>query len=194
MKSLLLIAVGILFFSAQPAKAQEILKEYLFEGDLHSLANWGAGFKGDYKSALSWKVPFHVSLNAESHSGGGSLRIEIQPDSAGLVRVYSPGITIPPSSEGITIQMRAFIRTEGLTPGSVGLGILEKTSEGKALGYIGGKERAFTIDDNIADWQEITLQGKLHSETGNAIFMMTIDPQSSPALILLDDLVVEIFP
>jgi hypothetical protein len=190
----LLTSIGFLVLS-QSAKAQEVLKEYLFEGGPNYLANWGAGFKGAYKAAPAFKEPFTVSLdNMESRESGGSLRVEIQQDSGGLIRVHSPGIAVPPGNEGVKIQIRAFVKTEGLAPGSVGFGILEKTTDGKPVGYIGGKERLLVLEENYADWHEVTIEGKLNGTTTNAIFMMTIEAQPTAGSLLLSNMVVEIFP
>ena len=195
LKRLFLLTTASFLIWSQSAKAQEVLKEYLFEGGPNYLANWGAGFKGAYKAAPAFKEPFVVSLdNMESHESGGSLRVEIQQDSGGLIRVHSPGIPVPPGNEGVKIQVRAYIKSDGLAPGSIGFGILEKTTDGKPVGYIGGKERLLVLEENYAEWHEVVVEGKLNAATTNAIFMMTIEAQPSAGSILLSNMVVEIFP
>lgn len=194
-RHLAIVGTLIFFFNSHTTKAQEVLQEYLFEGGPNYLANWGGGYKGTYKSVLSWKEPFVASLdNMESHGSGGSLRIELPEGSDGLVRVHSPGIPIPPGNEGVEIKIRAYVRTEGIAPGSVGFGILEKTTDGKSIGFVGGKERQMVLEDNAAEWQEITVAGKLNSNTNSVIFMVGIDAQPATSFLLISNLVVEIYP
>lgn len=189
-----LSAVAGLIFAAG-ASAQDLVKEYTFDDVPAYLPDWGAGYKGTYKPAASFKEGFKVSLDKMNpHSGTGGLQVEIQPGTEGEIRVHSPNMPVVPGESGTPVQIRAYVRMEGAEPGTIGLGILEKSEAGKSLGYVGGKEKLVALDEASKEWQEVILQGKLNSATRSIILMLTIDPQSSPAFVWLDDVSVELLP
>lgn len=189
-----LVAVAGLIFAAG-ASAQDLVKEYTFDDVPAYLPDWGAGYKGTYKPAASFKEGFKVTLDKMNpHSGTGCLQVEIEPGTEGEIRVHSPNMPVVPGESGTPVQVRAYVRTEGTEPGTIGLGILEKSEASKTLGYVGGKEKLVPLEEPTKEWQEVTLQGKLNSATRSIILMVTIDPQPSPAFLWIDDISVELLP
>jgi len=172
------------------ASAEEMLAKYDFEGVPAFLPNWGAGYQGQYKPATGWKEPFVVGLDkGDPHSGDACLRIEIQAG-AGTIRVHSPGITAPPEAAGTTVQVHAFVRAEGLAPDSAAVGLLEHDAQGKSIGYVGGKEKLVNLEPSQS-WQEVSFEGAMNSQTKSVTFMITIQAQTAPAVLWLDDLSLE---
>ncbi|MBC2595323.1 hypothetical protein H5P28_13730 [Ruficoccus amylovorans] len=188
LSALLLLAANVA--SAQMPPAPVILTEDGFEGVPAYIPDWGAGYQGVYKPATGWKEPFTVKLDREDpHSGLACMRVEFNGAGEDLIRIHSKGIPVPEALRGKNIRVEAYVRSEGIASGSIGLGILQKDAGGKTLGYLGLNEKLAPVAAGN-EWQKITAQGKLNSNAASLILMLTADATTGPGQLWVDDVIV----
>jgi len=167
-----------------PATAQDFVED--FESLSTELPGWSATRNipdgPEYRPAAQWDTPFSFALdNDKPHAGSISLRLEFSADLSDILQFGPP--PIPASGK---IEIRFFVRTEGLAED----GVFSFDEMSSATTRVKSNWAVAKIPTS-GDWTEVVWSGELDPETSFVRLRFVWKTSPAGAKIWIDDLTIK---